>query len=57
MGNGIHGRDRMTDKLYDGLTYDETILRLLFLIAKQKFGNYDGNQRSYMHRLERELFK
>ena len=46
----------MTEKRYDGLTYDETILRLLFLIAKQKFGNYDGNQRAYMRRLEKELF-
>lgn len=46
----------MTEKLYDGLTYDETILRLLFLIAVQKFSNYDGNERAYLYRLEKELF-
>ena len=46
----------MSEKRYDGLTYDETMLRLLFLIAKQNFSNYDENQRTYIHRLEKELF-
>lgn len=30
--------------------------RLLFLIAIQKMGNYNGNQRAYLHRLGKELF-
>lgn len=35
--------------------YELTVLKLLYLIAKQNWNNYDGNERAYLHRLKKEL--
>ncbi|WP_458454384.1 hypothetical protein [Methanobrevibacter sp.] len=35
--------------------YELTVLKLLYLIAKQNYANYNGNERAYLHNLKEEL--
>lgn len=35
--------------------YEITVLKLLYLIAKQNTNNYTGNERAYLNRLKEEL--
>ena len=46
----------MTEKLYDGKTFEETIVILLYLSVQGRWG-LNGNERAYLSRMREELFE